>query len=88
MDIMEIGAKWGFLALIIAALAWYVLYKDKQHREKDKQYREDIKQLMEGHKQEVKELMDGHKQEVKELTKAFDRLTGTVQNLIEQIKGV
>lgn len=80
MDIMEIGAKWGFLALIIAALAWYVLYKEKHHRE-------DIKQLMEEHKQEVKELAEGHKTEVKELTRAFDRLNGTVQKLIDVIRG-
>lgn len=70
MDIMEIGAKWGFLALIIAALAWYILHTEKQHRD------------------DIKQLREEHKQEVKELTKAFDRLTGTVQKLIDHIRGV
>lgn len=69
MELMEIGAKWGFLALIIAALAWYVVYTEKQHREDIKQIREE------------------HKTEVKELTRAFDRLNGTVQKLIDVIRG-
>ena len=69
MELMEIGAKWGFLALIIAALAWYVVYAEKQHRE------------------DIKQLREEHKTEVKELTRAFDRLNGTVQKLIDVIRG-
>ena len=69
MELMEIGAKWGFLALIIAALAWYVVYVEKQHRE------------------DIKQLREEHKTEVKELTRAFDRLNGTVQKLIDVIRG-
>ena len=45
----SIITQYGVLGICVAALAWYVLHLDKQHRE-------EIKQLREEHKQEVKEL--------------------------------
>ena len=75
MDWFEIGKTFGFEALCIIGLAWYTIFKDKQHREDIKQIREENKQLREEHQKEVKEL-----------TKAFNRISDIVQNLVDEIR--
>lgn len=41
---IEIAQTYGPLGLIILASFWYILYKDKQHREERKEFAEAFKQ--------------------------------------------
>lgn len=67
--------QYGLLGICLGALAWYILRKDKEHRE-------DIKELRE----EQIEIRKEHKEETTRLTECFDSLRDTVRDLVEELR--
>lgn len=74
MDWSWIAEK-GLLFICLCAAAWYILRKDKEHRE-------DIKELRE----EQIEIRREHKEETNKLTECFDGLKDTIRDLIEEMR--
>lgn len=62
-DIAQIVASIGFPAAAFIMAGWYIVQKDKQHKE-------DIKAIMDGHKEEMK----GVKSSLERLTTAIREL--------------
>ena len=69
------AAEKGVLFICLCGLAWYIIRRDKEHRE-------DIRELRE----EQNDLRREHKEETSRLTECFDSLKDTIRDLIEEIR--
>ena len=66
----------GVPIVAMLGLAWYIVKKDKESRERDSEFEQMIMQIMETHKSEIKELQDVINNNTLVLTKVYERLGG------------
>lgn len=73
---VQLISSLGVPVVAMLGLAWYIVKKDKESRERDSEFEQMIMQIMETHKSEIKELQDVINNNTLVLTKVYERLGG------------
>lgn len=73
---VQLISSLGVPIVAMLGLAWYIVKKDKESRERDSEFEKMIMQIMETHKSEIKELQDVINNNTLVLTKVYERLGG------------
>jgi hypothetical protein len=73
---VQLISSLGVPVVAMLGLAWYIVKKDKESRERDSEFEKMIMQIMETHKSEIKELQDVINNNTLVLTKVYERLGG------------
>ena len=79
INIVEIFERFGFPVAMVIILLVYIWRTQQQHRE-------ELKMLREETQNELKDIRDEHKAEVKELTKAVNKQSELINELITLAK--
>ena len=74
---VQLISSLGVPVVAMLGLAWYIVKKDKESRERDSEFEKMIMQIMETHKSEIKELQDVINNNTLVLTKVYERLGGS-----------
>lgn len=73
---VQLISSLGVPVVAMLGLAWYIVKKDKESRERDSEFEKMIMQIMDTHKSEIKELQDVINNNTLVLTKVYERLGG------------
>lgn len=76
-EVAQIVASIGFPSAAFIMAGWYIVQKDKQHRE-------EIKTMQDTHKDEMAALQEAHKDEMKGVKTSLERLTSAIRELIDE----
>ena len=75
IDIIDVFQQFGFPVAMVIVLCIYIYRTQKQHKE-------EMQMLREEQKSELKDIREEHKAEVKELTKAVNKQSELITELI------
>lgn len=76
-ELAQIVATIGFPAAAFIMAAWYIVSKDKQHKE-------EINIMNQQHKEDIEALTKSHKEESNGLRRAIDQMTTAVRELLDE----
>ena len=85
MDWINIITNVGVPIGCMAALAGYVLKRDKRDEEKDEKHNAQISSLMNAHKDEIRELQSSNASKMEALTDAVNNNTVAMTRLCERL---
>ena len=67
----------GVPIVAMLGLAWYIVKKDKEARERDAEFEQMIMKIMEDHKKEVQDLRDCINNNTLVLTRVYEKMGGS-----------
>lgn len=76
-EVAQVVATIGFPAAAFIMAAWYIVSKDKQHKE-------EINMMNQQHKEDIETLTKAHRDESNGLRRAIDQLTTVVKELLDE----
>lgn len=79
IDIIDVLQRFGFPVAMVVVLCIYIYRTQKQHKE-------ELQMLREEQRSELKDIRDEHRAEVKELTKAVNKQSELINELITLAK--
>lgn len=79
INIIDVFQQFGFPVAMVVVLCIYIYRTQKQHKE-------ELQMLREEQKAELKDIREEHKAEVKELTKAVNKQSELISELIALAK--
>lgn len=85
MDWINVITNVGVPIGCMAALAGYVLKRDKRDEEKDKAHNDQITALMNQHKEEIRELQQANSEKMAAMTEAVNNNTVALTKLCERL---
>ena len=76
-EVAQIVASIGFPAAAFIMAGWYIVSKDKQHKE-------EINMMNQQHKEDIETITKAHKEESNGLRRAIDQMTTAVRELLDE----